>query len=683
MKYIRVNNQDYNKLFLEAITKREPFVDQTFPPSDSSLFLSSQNPPTFAKNVEWKRAKDIFRRPQLAAGTLDPRNVKQGSIGNCWFVSAVGVLAAHPVLISKIIPNYLDQDWDHRVRSRDTDHHPGIFRFRFYRFGVWVEVVVDDFLPTIDGKLVFARSTVENELWPALLEKAYAKLNGSYEALDIGSSEDAIVDLTGTVPEHIDLVSSENSSFDKDMLFKVMMDSMRHGALLSSSVAVSNESQRHKRTDWGLILGHAYGIHDVIEVKPSELPSQIMDNLRKVASNSESRTMELDPHEFFGDIRLLRLRNPWGHKEWNGPWSEKSEEWITIPDDIRKRLNLIFENDGDFWMSFDDFCANFTTTFICHRFNTSPWQVFQRRWFAASFYSSWSLSPRKSSLLPGSHTAGGCVNHPFTFTNNPQFLFDLKQPCDVMVSLMQRDQRFKKHLGKSPLTIGFSIMRVENNRKYRIHKLYDVVGTVTYINAREVFSRFPLPAGRYVIVPTTFQPGEETEFLLRLFTSFQTKFRPLLDDAPYNVGRLAPCISKKYKSVVRITVVSANLSSLSNSYLQILNSFVVVQSSEQGLLNRILSDRWHQSTSVQKNTLSPVFNESFVFYLQDPHSTTLRLELWHQGLFNIKRLGFGIVDVVTHGQSDRVGKLWELEVPMSSSLVVKIRVQCYDGLIDS
>ena len=53
---------------------------------------------------------------------------------------------------------------------------------------------------------------------------------------------------------------------------------------------------------------------------------------------------------FLGEVALIRLRNPWGHTEWKGAWSDSSEKWQYLPDDVKTD-----KIDGEFFIALEDF----------------------------------------------------------------------------------------------------------------------------------------------------------------------------------------------------------------------------------------------------------------------------------------------------------------------------------------
>jgi calpain-15 len=78
---------------------------------------------------------------------------------------------------------------DYRIKSIFPNleiNKNGIYMARVLHRGVLMEVVVDDYFPVSkrDGNLMGANPAGGNEIWVMILEKCWAKLYGSYEAID-------------------------------------------------------------------------------------------------------------------------------------------------------------------------------------------------------------------------------------------------------------------------------------------------------------------------------------------------------------------------------------------------------------------------------------------------------------------------------------------------------------------
>ncbi|XP_075429586.1 calpain-6 isoform X2 [Ascaphus truei] len=452
-------------------------------------------------------AEELCEDPRLLVDGISAHDLHQGKLGNCWFVAACSCLALKKPLWEKVIPQWKKQEWNPRRPHR----YAGIFHFQFWCLGDWIDVVIDDHLPTVDGSLIYCHSNVQNEFWSALLEKAYAKLAGSYEALDGGNAADAIEDFTGAVTESFDLGKGQYrvNLIEQTKLFEDLLKVHKRGGLISCSIKAYAINDMEAVTPRGLIKGHAYSVTGIRKVRQGQ---------KSLFSGKAEK------------LFMVRMRNPWGKREWNGAWSDESEEWNKVSESEKLALGLTVRDDGEFWMTFEDWCTNYTHADVCRLINTSCLSL-HKTWEKEEARGAWTRSPE-----PLLNRSGGCFNNKATFLQNPQYIFEVgKAEDEVLLSLQQKDQRTRKKDGKGDnFIIGFDILKVELNRQHRIHKLQDQekAASSPYINVRTVFLRKVLKQGRYVVIPTTFQPAILSDFLLRIFTDEPSDFRELLADKP-------------------------------------------------------------------------------------------------------------------------------------------------------
>uniref|UniRef100_A0A5S6QYS9 Calpain catalytic domain-containing protein n=1 Tax=Trichuris muris TaxID=70415 RepID=A0A5S6QYS9_TRIMR len=598
MKSQPFRNQCYKKLKKQLLKENKWFTDLEFPPTNASLYFD----PKRNEGLEWKRPGDIVDNPHLFVEGISVDDVLQGVLGNCWFVAACSALTRHKRLWTKVIPDVDEQEWS----DKDAQKYCGIFHFCFWRFGHWVDVVVDDLLPTRNGRLIYAHSKTKNEFWCALLEKAFAKLNGCYESLSGGTLAEALVAITGGVPFTIKLDNDvyADSPTARMELFNQLKKAFNEKALMAVSIKANTLEEVEEPLECGLLKGHSYAI---TEVKRLSLDSRFQSLFSSLFNTPEK-------------VMMVRLQNPWGEKEWNGAWSDGAAEWNQISKDQQRELGLKIEENGEFWMSWEDLCAYFTTIDVCYQYETSLFSL-NNRYHEYIFHGVWQCGDAKDNW---SDRSGGCANNKSTCLRNPQYRLDvLEDNSELIASLIQRGLGQRRRQKAAYLTIGLMLVKVEDNRIYRLHKLSALVATSDYAPSESVLLYLKnLRRGRYVIIPSTFAPREEGEFMLRLYTSWNARPAELLLDAP-TAGRCS-CLGSSFSCVTQLQIAGAAGLHASKGAI---NPYCIVKCEGQSV-----------RSSVCKDTKDPIWDLQCIF-VRRKSEKPIKVEVWSANLVKDAFLG--------------------------------------------
>ncbi|XP_055073643.2 calpain-2 catalytic subunit [Misgurnus anguillicaudatus] len=605
-KAIPFNKQDYESLKRECLEKKALFYDPTFSAVPDSLGYNELGRfSSKTKGVEWKRPKELCSDPQFIVDGAKRTDICQGALGDCWLLAAIASLTLDNNILERVVP----------PGQSFGDDYAGIFHFQFWQYGEWVDVVIDDRLPTRDGKLLFVHSAEGTEFWSALLEKAYAKVTGSYEALTGGNTIEGFEDFTGGIAESYELSKAP------PYLFKIIQKALGLGSLLGCSIDITSAYETEAVTSLKLVKGHAYSLTGAEEV-----------------------------HYMGSPVQLVRVRNPWGQVEWTGAWSDNSREWDNVLPEEKAKLDYSAE-DGEFWMAYSDFVQNFSRLEICNLTPDTLTSDGVGHWSYCQFDGNWRVGS----------TAGGCRNNRATFCSNPQFVIKLEDVdddphdgedgCTFLVGLMQKDGRKDKRLGKDLNTIGFAIYEVPDELKGRsnVHLGPDVLlrtkpiaDSSTFINLRELSERFKLPPGEYVIIPSTFEPHRKGSFILRVFTEKEVAASPMDEDITANL--------KKY--YISESDVDPQFKRL---FMQVAGNDSEVSVSElQKILNHIVSKR----SDVKTDGFSVETCGQMISLLDKDGSGKLGLVEFHTLWIKIQKY----LEIFKRRDGDRSGTLSSLEM---------------------
>jgi hypothetical protein len=280
----------------------ELFSDKEFPPSMSSITgLRPSVAPSCLAQIEWRRLSDLIPVEEIVVDGRGP--IEHNSVVRTrYFICAANALRGLE-----------------GVRAATcVKAHPdlGLYVFRFIKLGKPVDVVVDDFVPcwnkealTIPeeqnaGAMLWGRSATPwpvatahhpgatNDVWITLLEKAYAKLHGSYQAISRGSTQAALQDLTGGVASKLRWTLG-----DLRYHGRALYDVIRRALVMRSTVLLKPHAVTHMQTRAFDAVGLVANAYYVVE---GALPA--------------------------GPYFAVRLQSPSAFHCWNGRFSKGSPE---------------------------------------------------------------------------------------------------------------------------------------------------------------------------------------------------------------------------------------------------------------------------------------------------------------------------------------------------------------------
>ena len=303
------------------------YKDNDFPNDLTSLINFDKETNSIDKqfwaNLEWMKLSNLSTNFKLVEDNVYSEDCIQGSIGNCYLISACSKLAEFPSRLRKIFVN-------------NKINRAGIYSVRLFVDGFEIKITIDDYIPVLPNSKtpVFAKIPLSNNIWPLIIEKSWAKYMKNYQNTISGRPDEVFAVLTGA-PCSLLHMCNFKTNIEKNSLFKKLQNYSLNSFLICAATSAQNENNNIL----GLNSQHAYSI--------------------TFAFSFESSGKEL---------KLIKLRNPWGKLNTSKFEGEIiKNNYLDIPE-ISKNIGV--QDKGSFVLTFEEFLNNFSYIYLCFYHDT-------------------------------------------------------------------------------------------------------------------------------------------------------------------------------------------------------------------------------------------------------------------------------------------------------------------------
>eukprot|EP00418_Pyrodinium_bahamense_P068863 CAMPEP_0179076610 /NCGR_PEP_ID=MMETSP0796-20121207/34189_1 /TAXON_ID=73915 /ORGANISM="Pyrodinium bahamense, Strain pbaha01" /LENGTH=764 /DNA_ID=CAMNT_0020773867 /DNA_START=59 /DNA_END=2353 /DNA_ORIENTATION=+ len=258
------------------------------------------------EGCRWSSSKGQCTAEWQLFGPDGPKftDVNQGALGTCYFLAALAAVAyRHPEVIADLFVQY--DAWSVKGAAFVDLEYP-VYVVKFLLTGMPVLVAVDEMFPVSpQGKPVFVKYSDSLNLWPMVLEKAWAKVFGSFKGVEAGVGPEAFKAITQAP---VDYLRHDAEGANVEEVWSALLDGVQNNYPMYAA---------SKPNVVGIPQGHAYAVLDAGWAKIGD-----------------------------ADARTVRLYNPWSRSQYRGNVTEN---------DLRT---------GHFRMLLEEFIASFRSTCI-------------------------------------------------------------------------------------------------------------------------------------------------------------------------------------------------------------------------------------------------------------------------------------------------------------------------------